>query len=104
MLWFSNLQITLQHLIAVFQVGLNLFALVDAMTRRSDAYLAAGKLKKPLWLAILGGLFVVMIAFFPSPLSLPALAATIASIVYLGDVRRAIQQVTRGGSSNGPYG
>ncbi len=103
MTWLGALQWNIQLFFALAQFLLALFALVDAAIRRADAYPAAGKLQKHWWLLILG-VAVLLTVGFPSPLGLSGLAATIASIVYLVDVRPAIQQVTRGGSGNGPYG
>ncbi len=106
MSFFANVQDILLLLIAVFQFGVAGFAFLDAAGRRADAYLAAGKLKKPIWLAILGASIVVVVALFlrRDPFSLPNLAATVAAIVYLVDVRPAIKQVTGRGGGNGPYG
>lgn len=83
---------------------------VDAATRRDDAYRAADKQKKTMWLIFLGIATLVM-AFFPLMSFLPIIGL-IAVIVYTVDVRPAIKQVTGGGrgprrggsSSDGPYG
>lgn len=76
-------------------------ALIDAARRRSDAYVAAGRQTKPIWLGILGGSILAEIVF-PAlgggPLSILGLAGVVASIVYLVDVRRRLDEVTRGGS------
>ncbi len=84
------------------------FALIDAAVRREDAYRAADKKTKPFWLIILGLAFVVNLIF--NILSFLPIIGLIATIVYMVDVRPALQQVTgrggrRGGSSSdGPYG
>ncbi|MBL1068930.1 DUF2516 family protein [Streptomyces sp. 7-21] len=86
---------------------LSLFALGHAVFQREDAFRAADKQTKPFWLLILG--LTVAVHLFV-PMILLILAGTIATIVYLVDVRPALQQVTgrrRGGgwsSSDGPYG
>jgi hypothetical protein len=82
-------------------LGLALWALVDAVTRRADAFVAAGKLTKPVWLGILAGGLVAQIVFPAlggSMLSILGMAGIVASIVYLVDVRKRILEVMRGGS------
>jgi len=104
-----------------------LFAFVDAVFRRPDAYRAASKQNKGMWLIFLGISAVVM-KFFSILSFLPVLGL-IAVIVYMVDVRPALREVTshsqaprrigrggfrgglrrggrRGGgsSSDGPYG
>jgi len=70
------------------------FAFVNAMTYSSEAYEAAGKLTKPAWAAITGLGFAAQLIMIGSPLGLINLAATIASLVYLADVRPALREVT----------
>ena len=74
------------------------WALVDALVRPAAGYVAAGKLTKPGWAAILG-LSVLVIVVFQTPLSFLGLPAVIAAIVYLVDVRPAVRGLSRGGNS-----
>lgn len=82
-------------------------ALVFAALAREDAYRAADKQSKVFWLAILG--ITVLVNLFPILLLLQ-IAGLIATIVFMVDVRPALQQVSgggrgrRGSSSDGPYG
>ncbi|GAA3174047.1 DUF2516 family protein [Streptomyces virens] len=84
------------------------FALIDAATRREDAYRAADKQTKPFWLIILGIAFVVALIF--EILSFLPIIGLIATIVYMVDVRPALRglpgggRARRGSSSDGPYG
>ena len=84
------------------------FALIDAATRREDAYRAADKQSKAFWLIILGLAFVVNLIF--NILSFLPIIGLIATIVYMVDVRPAIKGLPGGGrsrkgsSSDGPYG
>ena len=84
------------------------FALVDAATRREDAYRAADKKTKPFWLIVLGIAFVVNLIF--NILSFLPIIGLIATIVYMVDVRPALRGLSgggrsrRGSSSDGPYG
>ncbi|MFI1421894.1 DUF2516 family protein [Streptomyces sp. NPDC020731] len=84
------------------------FALLDAATRREDAYRAADKKTKPFWLIILALAFVVNLIF--NILSFLPIIGLIATIVYMVDVRPALRGLSGGGrsrggsSSDGPYG
>ncbi|MDT0378606.1 DUF2516 family protein [Streptomyces sp. RKND-216] len=89
------------------------FAFIDAMLRREDAYRATDKKTKGFWLIILGLAVVVNLPFLGVGLWILKIIGLIASIVYLVDVRPALKQVMGGGggpkrrggsSSDGPYG
>lgn len=74
----------------VLFVGM-VWAFVDALTRRPDAFEAAGKLTKKGWLLILAiGLGVLL--FFGS---LGMFAGAIIMLVYHLDVRPAVAEMTR---------
>ena len=85
------------------------WALVDAITRPSQAFVAAGKQTKQLWLIILGVAAVVGLAFAiigVGPTSILPVAAFVAAAVYLADVRPKVRSFpkNRSGTSSGPYG
>ncbi|MEU9115917.1 DUF2516 family protein [Streptomyces sp. NPDC048483] len=95
------------------QTALGVYAavmLIDAAVRRDDAYRAADKQNKGMWLIFLG-LATVLLFLMPFDAFLPILGL-IAVIVYTVDVRPALRQVSGGGrgprrggsSSDGPYG
>ena len=74
-------------LIAV--VAVTAYAFVHAAVQRPDAYTAAGKLTKPVWLVILG--VGVLLAFV---LSVTGIAiAAVAAGVYLVDVRPKLLEI-----------
>jgi hypothetical protein len=83
-----------------------LYAFADACFRRSAAYPAADKRTKPFWLLVLA--LCTLITFFLPLVSLLPMAAAVAVIVYVVDVRPAVRGLTPhrggGGSSDGPYG
>jgi Protein of unknown function (DUF2516) len=86
-------------------LGVKIFAFVDALRYSNNHYVSAGKRSRMLWLVLTG----LSLAFhlISDVLTLPNLAGTVASIVYLVDVRPALQQVSgKGGNRNnmGPYG
>ncbi|MBB4686652.1 DUF2516 family protein [Amycolatopsis jiangsuensis] len=74
-----------------------LFAFVHALLQRSDAYSAADRKTKPIWMLITGGATLAMVLFDIRDLGLifwvPAMAAT---LVYLVDVRPRLIEVQRG--------
>ncbi len=70
------------------------WALIDAITRPAEAYVAAGKLTKPAWMLILG-LTVATTVVFPSVIGLLSIVGIVAAFVYILDVRPALVSVTR---------
>lgn len=94
-------------LLGVGAFALSAYAMVHALRTPARAFTAAGKLTKKLWTIILA--FAALFTFaaavqYISTLSIFTVAAVIASGVYLADVRPAVRQIGRGGSSSGPYG
>jgi Protein of unknown function (DUF2516) len=84
------------------------WALIDAIGRPTQAFVATGKQTKQLWLIILGVAAVVGLAsavYKVGPLSILTVAAFVAAAVYLTDVRPKVKDFrSGGGTSNGPYG
>jgi hypothetical protein len=79
---------------ALALLAVKLFAFVDALTRRPDAFVAAGKMTKQAWLLILG-LSALAAVLFPQPIGLFSIVGTVASFVYLLEARPAVVEVTR---------
>jgi hypothetical protein len=76
-----------------------LFAFVHALLHRAEAFTAADRKTKPIWLAITGGSTAVMVLFgFYGPGSFFWLAAIVAVLVYIVDVRPKLTQVRGSGS------
>ena len=103
----SNFFGSIQLLIAlVFGVGalvLAVFGLVDALRQRSDAFTAAGKASKKIWLVVLGVAVALSFYSVASPFSLPWILAVVGAGVYAADVRPALRKVMgRGSSGDGP--
>jgi hypothetical protein len=67
------------------------WAVIDCAIRPTQAFVAAGKLTKPAWLAITVGALLLIWLF--SPLHIFGIAAIVAAIVYLVDVRPAVREV-----------
>ena len=74
---------------AVF--GATVYAFVHAAMQRQDAYTAADKLTKPVWLAILGVAALLCLLFGVSVLGMTI--AAVATGVYLADVRPKLLEV-----------
>ncbi|MFZ0159312.1 MAG: DUF2516 family protein [Kineosporiaceae bacterium] len=96
--------------LAVAAFVMEAYALIDATRTRSDAFVAAGKLTKQKWVAILA--VAAAFGFISLPiggggrmnsLGFLSIVAVVASAVYLVDVKPAVRQI-RGGGSSGPYG
>jgi hypothetical protein len=79
-------------------LALGAWALVDALTRPASGYVAAGKLTKVKWGAIVG--VAVLLLFLTTPPNFLWLAALVGSIVYLVDVRPAIRGLRRGNNNS----
>ncbi|MDP9390904.1 MAG: DUF2516 family protein [Actinomycetota bacterium] len=77
-------------------LALALWALVDALVRPANGFVAAGKLTKPGWVAITA--LAALLLYWRGPMSFLGLPAVIAAIVYLVDVRPAVRGLRRGNS------
>ena len=80
------------RLIWLAVLGVQVYALVDAAVRPAAAYLAAGKLTKPAWVAILA--VSLAVGQLLSLISTLGLVAIVATIVYFVDVRPALRRLT----------
>ena len=78
-------------------LALAVWAFIDAIIRPAAAFVAAGKLTKPGWMAITG--IATLVLLWQGPLSFLGLPAVIAAVVYLVDVRPAVRGLPRGNSS-----
>ena len=99
-------------LIAIVAFIVEVFALIDAIRVPAEAYAAASKQTKKLWLIILGIANVVGLAGAANILTILSILPIVAFIVaaiYLADVRPAVASYRGkgrpgGGSNMGPYG
>lgn len=90
MAWLYEFQLLLTLVLFAAQA----WALVDALSHRPDAYVAADKQTKQMWLIILGLALVAHLLIW-DPFSLLNLAGAVAAIVYLVDARPALRSLTR---------
>jgi hypothetical protein len=70
------------------------WAFVDAISHRPEAFEAAGKQTKTMWLVLLGVALAAHMLIW-HPIHLLNMIGAIASIVYLVDVRPAVRSMTR---------
>jgi hypothetical protein len=80
-------------------VPVGLFAFLHAVAQKADAYAAANKLTKPVWLAITGGgtLACALFHFYDFTMMF-WIAGLVAVLVYLVDVRPKLIEAQRGGN------
>lgn len=71
------------------------FAFANAILFSSEAYQAAGKWTKPAWVIVLGIAVAAQVILLSGGGFLINLAFLIAALVYLADVRPALNSVTR---------
>lgn len=75
------------------------YAFLHALRQRADAFTAVGKLTKNAWLGITGVALLLLILIASGPMGSGAifwLAAVIAVLVYIVDVKPAVVGVQRG--------
>ncbi|GEL93924.1 DUF2516 family protein [Cellulomonas composti] len=98
--WF----VFLAFMLVIF--ALCVWALVDCARRPAAAFVSAGKRTKNLWLTVTGIATVVSFLTLP-PLSLSfflGIVSAVAAIVYLVDVKPAVEPYSRRGGGGGPRG
>ena len=100
----ANLQTYIVLGLSAVAFGVEVWAFVDCLRRRPDAFVAAGKRTKQFWMLITG--LAVLLGFVAlGGVRFLAIIAIVAAGVYLADVKPALDQVMGRGSGNqGPYG
>ena len=78
-------------------LGLAIWALVDAVIRPANGFVAASKLNKPAWVGIT--VLAVIFARVFGPPNILWIVAVVAASVYLVDVRPAVRGLQRGGNN-----
>ena len=102
---FGSIQSTLTLILGLVALGCEVFALIDVLRHRPDAFVAAGKRTKTFWTIVLAVALAIGIIFVLNVLNFIGILAFVAAAVYLADVRPALRQVSgRGRSTQGPYG
>jgi len=89
---FLTLQSGIYGLVQLALLAVAIFSFVNSLLWSADSYEAAGKLNKQTWAIILG--LAVLVELFLG-LGIIGVAAIVASIVYLVDVRPAMASLQR---------
>lgn len=92
------LQFWILKIIWLAGIPTGLYAFVHALLQRSDAFTAVGKLSKPAWLGITGAGLILLAVLTSGPITIIWIAALIAVLVYLVDVRPKVTEVQKGSS------
>ena len=82
-------------IVSLAQLAALVFGLTHAVRVRADAFTAAGKQSKKFWMVLLA-ISLVLRLTISSPLDLFGVIASVAAIVYIVDVRPAVNEVLRG--------
>ena len=94
--------------LSIAALVVEVWALIDAVRHPAQAYTAAGKQTKPIWLIILGVASVIGLWSStlggPNLVSIFPIVAFVAAAIYLTDVRPKVREFRGGSSSSGPYG
>ena len=89
----ANLVNTIMTVLLIAVLVTAVYAFVHAALQRSDAYTAAEKLTKPVWLVILGLAIVLASVLYPVFGVLGMAMAACAAGVYLVDVRPKLLEI-----------
>ena len=101
----ANLQTYIVLGLSAVAFGVEVWAFVDCLRRRPDAFVAAGKRTKQFWMLLTGVAVLLGFIGIGRVFGFLAIIAIVAAGVYLADVKPALDQVTGRGSGNqGPYG
>lgn len=90
---------TIATVLSLAILAMQVFAFVDALRHRPDAYVSAGKRTKQIWLLVTGVAVVLGFLTLGNPLNLFALLGVVGAAVYLADVRPAVSSA---GGRRGP--
>ena len=89
----GSLQYYIALLLGLAALAMEVFALVDALRHRSEAFTAAGKLTKQIWTIILVVAVAIGFVTAQNPLGIGILPV-VAAAVYLADVRPALRRIS----------
>ncbi|TWP38887.1 DUF2516 family protein [Leekyejoonella antrihumi] len=90
-LW--QVQSLVAFVLGIVLFAMEVFALIEAVRPRSEAYVAAGKLTKPIWMAITAVCAVLGLLTISNPLNLFGVLAVVGAAIFLADVRPALHRM-----------
>jgi hypothetical protein len=86
----NDIEFWLLHVLWLGVLALQLWALIDCISRKTPAFPAAGKLTKATWI-LLNALALALAYLLPLPLGY---FCVILGAVYLADVRPAVREIS----------
>lgn len=89
----NHIQDWLMFVLLLGVLALQVWALVDCVSRKAAAFPAAGKLTKPTWV-LMTALALIVVVLLRDVTNLVSYIAIIISAVYLADVRPAIREIS----------
>ncbi len=81
--------------ISLLALAVKGYAFVNSLLWSAESYSVVGRLTKAAWVAILGFSVLFELLFMVQPLNPLNLAASVAALVYLVDVRPAIAELNK---------
>ncbi|MDT0263185.1 DUF2516 family protein [Jatrophihabitans lederbergiae] len=88
-----HIQDWLMFVLLLGVLALQVWALVDCVSRKAAAFPAAGKLTKPTWV-LMTVLALIVVLLLRDVTNLVSYIAIIISSVYLADVRPAVREIS----------
>jgi len=88
-----HIQDWLMFVLLLGVLALQVWALVDCVSRKAAAFSAAGKLTKPTWV-LMTVLALIVVVLLRDVTNLVSYIAIIISSVYLADVRPAVREIS----------
>lgn len=89
----NDIEFWMLNILLLGVLALQLWALLDCISRKAAAFPAANKLTKPTWL-LLTAISLAVVVLFRTLTLLPCFIAIIVSSVYLADVRPAVKEIS----------
>ena len=89
----STIQSYIAVTLGVILFAMQLFAFIDCLCHRADAFAAARKLTKFAWLSITAVATVIGFLSIFNPLNIFEIVAVVGTAIYLADVRPALHRV-----------
>lgn len=98
-----GVQNTIAMVLGIALFAMELFAFIEALRPRAEAYVAAGKLTKPMWAGITGACAVIGFLTMFNPLNLFGVLAVVGAAIFLADVRPALRKMLGHSQQHHPF-
>lgn len=98
-----QVQSTIAMVLGVVLFAMEVFAFIEAVRPRAEAYVAAGKLTKPIWCGITAVCAIVGFLTLFNPLNLFGVLAVVGAAIFLADVRPALRRMLGHNKQSHPF-